>query len=265
MRTVTSQDGTAIAMDVLGAGPPVVMVVGAFNTRATTAPLAEQLQQRFTVFNYDRRGRGDSGDTAPYGVHREVDDLSAVIAAAGGAAAVFGYSSGATLALRAAADGLPITKLVVYEPPFLVDGSRQPLALDLPERLSALIQAGRRGDAVELYQREAVGIPEPVIVGMRSAPFRPYLEAIAHTLAYDAAVVGDLSLPAASLASLSIPVLAISGENSPPLLQSAAESVARTAPDGTLRILAGQTHDISPEATAPVVITFLASSDGSSS
>lgn len=258
MRTVTSEDGTAIAMDVFGTGPPVVMVVGAFNTRATTAPLAEQLQQRFTVFNYDRRGRGESGDTSPYAVQREIDDLNAVIAAAGGAAAVFGYSSGATLALRSAAAGLAVTKLVVYEPPFVVDGSRPPLATDLPERLTALVQSGRRGDAVELYQREAVGIPEPVIAGMRTAPFRPYMEAIAHTLAYDAAIVGDLSLPEPLLASLGVPVLALSGEDSPPLLRAAAEAVARTVPTGTLRVLAGQTHDIAPEATAPVIVEFLA-------
>src|SRR5207245_8841826 len=123
MNTVTSADGTAIAFDRLGAGPPMIMVVGAFNTRATTSPLAVALQDRFTILNYDRRGRGDSGDTPPYSVEREIEDLEALIAGAGGSSALFGYSSGATLALKAAARGLSITKLALYDAPFLVDGT----------------------------------------------------------------------------------------------------------------------------------------------
>jgi hypothetical protein len=141
------------------------------------------------VLNYDRRGRGDSGDTAPYAVDRE-------IAAAGGSAAVFGYSSGATLALKAAAHGLPVTKLVLYEPPFRTDDSHPGPPADLARRLAGLVAAGRRGDAVELYQIKAVGLPADVVAELRHAPFRPGLEAIAHTLAYDAAIIGDLSLPA---------------------------------------------------------------------
>src|SRR6266705_6579075 len=124
MNTVISADGTAIAFDRFGAGPPVIMTVGAFNTRSTTEPLARALQEHLTVFNYDRRGRGDSGDTAPYSVDREIEDIDTLVAGAGGSSAVFGYSSGATLALHAAAHGLAITKLALYEPPFLVDESR---------------------------------------------------------------------------------------------------------------------------------------------
>ena len=259
MRFVTSADGTTIALDRLGDGPPVIMVVGAFNSRSTTAPLAAALQDWFTILNYDRRGRGDSGDTPPYSVQREIEDLGAVIAEAGGAAAVFGYSSGATLALRAAASGLAISKLALYEPPFLVDDSRPPLPADLPARLADLVAAGRRGDAVELYQREAIGMPEQVVTGMRQAPFRPALEAIAHTLAYDAAIVGDMTLPAELIASISAPALVIGGENSPPLMRNAARAVADALPDGQLRTLAGQGHDISPEATAPALKAFLTS------
>lgn len=259
MRLVTSADGTTIALDRLGDGPPVIMVVGAFNTRSTTAPLAAALQDWFTILNYDRRGRGDSGDTPPYSVQREIEDLGAVIAEAGGSAAVFGYSSGATLTLRAAASGLAISKLALYEPPFLVDESRPPLAADLPARLADLVAAGRRGDAVELYQREAIGMPEQVVTGMRQAPFRPALEAIAHTLAYDARIVGDMTLPAELIASISTPALVIGGENSPPLMRNAARAVADALPDGRLRTLAGQGHDISPEATAPPLKAFLAS------
>ena len=222
MDTVASADGTTIAFDRYGDGPPVIMAVAAFNTRSATDALARALAPQFTVLNYDRRGRGDSGDTTPYAVDREIDDIAALIMAAGGAAALFGYSSGATLALRAAAAGLPITK-------------------------------------VALYQTQAVGIPPDVVAQLRHAPFRPGLEAIAHTLAYDAAIIGDLSLPAGLLATVTAPALVISGENSPPFLRNAARAAAAALPGGRLATLPGQTHDINPEATAPVMAEFLAS------
>ena len=256
--TVTSADGTLLAVDVLGAGPPLITAAGAFCTRAATAPLTQALQDRFTVYNYDRRGRGDSGDTAPYSVDREIEDIAALVSAAGGSAALFGHSSGGTLALLAAAAGVSVNAVVVYEPPFLVDGSRAPLATDLPARVAALVAEGRRGDAVELYQTEAIGIPAAVVEQMRDAPFRPALEAIAHTLAYDGLVVGDLSLPVALLQSINVRVLCITGDQSPPMLQSAAEAVARTVRQGELRVLEGESHDITPAVTAPVVAAFLA-------
>jgi pimeloyl-ACP methyl ester carboxylesterase len=258
MNTAVSADGTTIAFDRFGDGPPVIMTAGAFNTRSATEPLARALEQRFTVLNYDRRGRGDSGDTAPYAVGREIEDIGALITAAGGAASLFGYSSGAILALRAAASGLAITQLVVYEPPFRPDDSYPALPADLAGQLTGLVSAGRRGDAVELYQTKAIGIPEDVVAQMRNAPFRPGLEAIAHTLVYDAAICGDLSLPAALIASVTIPALVISGEQSPPSLRAAARAVAGALPSGRLASLPGQTHDINPEATAPVMAEFLA-------
>jgi pimeloyl-ACP methyl ester carboxylesterase len=258
MNTAISADGTTIAFDRFGDGPPVIMTVGAFNTRSQTEPLARALEEQLTVLNYDRRGRGDSGDTTPYAVDREIEDLAALIAEAGGSAAVFGHSSGATLALKAAASGLPITKLVLYEPPFRTDDSHPALQADLAAQLAGLVSAGRRGDAVELYQVKAVGIPEDVVAQMRHAPFRPGLEAIAHTLAYDAAIVGDLSLPTGLLASVTIPALVISGEQSPPFLRAAARAAADALPNGQLASLAGQTHDLNPQATAPVMAEFLA-------
>jgi pimeloyl-ACP methyl ester carboxylesterase len=259
MNTAVSADGTPIAFDRFGDGPPVIMAAGAFNTRATTEPLARALQDQYTVLNYDRRGRGDSGDTPPYAVDREIGDLSALIAAADEPASVFGYSSGAILALMAAAAGLAITHVILYEPPFRPDDSYPPPPADLAEQVASLVAAGRRGDAVELYQTKAIGIPEDVVAQMRNAPFRPGLEAIAHTLAYDAMICGDMSLPAELLASVATPALVICGEQSPPMLQAAARAVAETLPNGRLCRLAGQTHDISPEATAPVIADFLTS------
>jgi pimeloyl-ACP methyl ester carboxylesterase len=259
MRTVTSADGTKIAFDQLGDGPPLIMVVAAFNTHTTTEPLAAALQDRFTVLNYDRRGRGESGDTLPYAVEREIEDIDALIAEAGGSAAVFGYSSGATLALKAAAHGLAITKLALYDAPFLVDDTYPRLPTDLPDQLAALISAGRRGDAVELYQTKAIGIPQDVVAQMRHAPFRPALEEIAHTLVYDATIVGDLSFPTDLIASVPVPTLVIDGENSPPIMHSAADALARTLPNVRRCTLTGQTHDISPEDTAPVLAEFFSS------
>jgi len=170
---------------------------------------------------------------------------------------VFGHSSGATLALKAAASGLPITHLVLYEPPFNPDDSFPRLPAGLAGELAGLVAAGRRGDAVELYQTRAVGLPEPMVEQLRNAPFRPALEAIAHTLAYDAAVIGDRSLPAAMLGTITIPALVITGEQSPPFLTGAATAAAAALPAGQLAVLPGQTHDINPEATAPVIASFL--------
>jgi pimeloyl-ACP methyl ester carboxylesterase len=257
METVISTDGTKIAFDRFGAGPPLVMAAGAFNDRSTTEPLGRALKDRAEVFNYDRRGRGDSGDTMPYAVQREIEDLDAMIAAAGGKASVLGYSSGANLALQAAAAGSAIGRLVLYEPPFNPDERYPTLPPDLADRLADLVEAGDRGGAVELYQREAVGMPEQAVVGMRSAPFRAGMEALAHTLPYDAAVVGDRSLPRRMLAGIDIPTLVIRGEHSPPFMRAAAAAVAEALTEAELVTLPAQGHGIDPGATAAAIGSFL--------
>ena len=257
MNKVHSSDGTAIAFDRLGDGPPVILVCGQSTDRSSNAPLAALLASDFTALNYDRRGRGDSGDTQPYAVEREVEDLDALIAAAGGPAPVFGYSSGAVLALRAAAAGSAITRLALYEPPFLVDDSRPRPPADLGRQVADLVAAGRRGEAVELYQLQGVGLPEEVVLQLRHAPFRPGLEAIAHTLAYDAEITGDLSVPTELAASVRQPTLVIDGSESWGFLRSAAAALADALPNGRRRTLAGQTHDINPEVTAAAIGEFL--------
>jgi pimeloyl-ACP methyl ester carboxylesterase len=249
MATVTSKDGTRIAFDQSGAGPALILVVGAFNDRATGAPLARALEQHFTVFNYDRRGRGESGDTAPYAVEREIEDIDALIAQAGGSACVFGYSSGAILSLRAAAHGLAILQLAFYDPP--PTGAR---AGELAPQLTEMIAADRRGDAVELFQIEAVGIPATIVAQMRNAPFRPALEKIAHTLIYDSTLLQ--ALPTELIASVHVPTLVIDGEQSHPLLRQAAHSLANALPNGHYRTLQGQGHDIVPAAVTPVLEEF---------
>jgi pimeloyl-ACP methyl ester carboxylesterase len=249
MGAVTSKDGTRIAFDQSGKGPAIILVVGAFNDRTAGAPLARSLERNFTVFNYDRRGRGESGDTAPYTIEHEIEDLDALITQAGGSAFVFGYSSGAILSLRAAAHGLAISKLAFYEPP--PTGAK---AGDIAPQLSELIAAGCRGDAVELFQTEAVGIPAAVVAQMRNAPFRPALERTAHTLVYESMILK--SLPTGLTASVRVPTLVIDGEESPEVMRHAAQSLAEALADGQYRTLKGQGHDIVPAVVGPVLEEF---------
>lgn len=256
MKTVTSKDGTTIAFDQSGKGPALILVVGAFNDRSTGAPLSQLLERYFTVFNYDRRGRGDSTDVQPYAVERELEDLEALIEEAGGSAFVFGYSSGAVLALRAAAYGLTIPKLALYESP-----PTGPRAENLAARLAELIAADQRGDAVELFQMEGVGIPAEVVAGMRNAPFRPALEKMAHTLVYEMTILSDVAMPPKVAASVQVPTLVIDGGNSPEVMHHASQSLAGAISDSQYRTLEGQTHDIDPAVMAPVLVEFFKESE----
>jgi pimeloyl-ACP methyl ester carboxylesterase len=255
MDTVTSADGTTIAFDRAGDGPPVILINAGPTDRTVNAPLVGLLAPHFTVVNYDRRGRGDSGDTAPYAVDREYEDLAAVIGEAGGAACVFGNSGGGILALEAAARGLPITKLAVWEPPIAIDGSRPPLPQDYRERLARLLAAGRRGDMVELFLTQAVGMPTEVVAGMRQAPFWPSMEAVAHALIYDAMIVEGFSQPTGRVAGVKVPTLVLDGGQTP-WLSTAAQAVADAVPDARRRTLQGQPHNVDAAALAPALAAF---------
>jgi pimeloyl-ACP methyl ester carboxylesterase len=256
MDKVISNDGTTIAFDRLGEGSPVILVCGGSTDRMVNAPLARHLAPHFTVLNYDRRGRGDSGDTSPYAVKREVEDLDAVITGAGGAAAVYGTSSGAALALEAAASGLAITKLALWEPPFIPEGFPRPPE-DQVEQYERMVSEGRRGDAVEYFMSRVVGLPPEFVAQSRNAPFWAGQEAIAHTLAYDARIMGDYSLPAERAASVKAPTLVIAGTGIPWMRQSA-EALAAAIPKARVQILEGQGHDVDPAVIAEAVRAFLA-------
>jgi pimeloyl-ACP methyl ester carboxylesterase len=265
MNTVTSKDGTTIAFDRSGEGPAIILVGGAFQHRAidpSTARLAELLAPNFTVYHYDRRGRGDSDDTAPYAVVREIEDLDALIQEAGGSAFIFGMSSGAVLALHATAAGLAITKLALYEPPFIVDDSRPPLPEDYRDRLTELLAAGRRGDAVELFMTEAVGVSAETVAPMRGAPFWSAFEGVAHTLPYDDAIMGDTlsgkPLPAGRWAAVTIPTFVIDGGDSPAWAGTAVEALVDFLPDAQRRTLKGETHQVHPDVLAPDLEVFFA-------
>jgi alpha-beta hydrolase superfamily lysophospholipase len=262
MNKVHSRDGTAIAFDRLGEGRPIILVGGAFQHRSldtTTARLAASLASHFTVLNYDRRGRGESGDTAPYAVAREVEDLAAILNEAGGPAFVYGISSGAALALEAAASGLAITKLALYEPPFMIDDTRPRAPEDFATQLRELISAGRRGDAVELFLTKGPGLPVEVVAQMRNAPVWPAFEAVAHTLVYDTTIMGDQqSLLTERVPSVMAPTLVIDGGASPAWARNAVQALVDGLPHGQRRTLEGQTHDVAPEALAPVLEQFFA-------
>jgi pimeloyl-ACP methyl ester carboxylesterase len=212
------------------------------------------------VFAYDRRGRGDSGDTLPYDVQREVDDLAAVIDAAGGEAFVFGHSSGAALALEAAVRGLAIAKLGLYEPPYIVDDSRPPVPADYLAHMRELIALERPGEAVEYFMTAAVLMPADLVAQMRDAPTWPAMEAMAPTLPYDAAVMeglmGGRPLPASWASSVTMPVLALDGGNSPAWARNSVRELAKLLPDVEHRTLEGQDHGAAPDALAPVLTGF---------
>jgi pimeloyl-ACP methyl ester carboxylesterase len=262
MATVESRDGTQIAFQGSGQGPALVLVDGALCYRGSSpnTPLAEALAEHFTVYTYDRRGRGESGDTAPYAVEREIEDLEAIIEAAGGSAAVYGISSGAALALEAARSGLPIERLALYEAPFIVDDSRPAVPADIVPQLERLLAADRRGDAVRLFMRQ-VGVPGIVVALMRFLPAWSKLTAVAHTLPYDMTVVSGYQtgepLPAQRWQALLTPTAVISGGKSPAWMRNAMEALAQTLPNAEHRSLEGQTHLVKTKALAPVLVEQL--------
>jgi pimeloyl-ACP methyl ester carboxylesterase len=257
---VVSRDGTVIAYDRVGRGPPVILIVGALCSR-TLGPavkLAPLLGQHFTVFTYDRRGRGDSGENSPYEVEREVEDLEALIQEAGGSACVFGHSSGAVLALNAAERGLPIEKLALYEAPLIVDDSRPSTENDWAQ-IEAHATEGRRSDAIKVFLK-CVGVPAFAVALMRWLPVWAKITAVAHTLPHDGALVRKLQrgapLPAGAWAKVTVPALAIAGGKSPTWMQNGTRALATVLSHAEHRTLEGQTHDVGAKALAPVLHEF---------
>ncbi|TDE11482.1 alpha/beta fold hydrolase [Jiangella asiatica] len=255
MEGITSKDGTPIAFDQLGEGPPIIVVAGASCDRAIDAPLAKALAEHFTVLNHDRRGRGDSGDTAPYAVAREVEDLHALIEAAGGTAALLGLSSGAVLAAEAAASGLPVTRLIMWEPPFSIDPEGVQQAAAYTARLTELLGADRLDDALALFMRQ-VGLPGEAIAGARQSPYWAAGLSLAPTLAYDAAIMGDNTVPAERFGVITVPTLVLAGSASPPFMVEAARRAAAAVPGARFDVLDGQDHNVAPDAITPVVAEF---------
>ena len=263
--TVTSADGTAIALERAGDGPVIVLVGGAFNDRSTVRALGAELAAAgFTAIGYDRRGRGASGDSPGYAVQREVEDIAAVVGhasdgQAGGAARLFGHSSGAVLVLEAAAAGLPVSRVAAYEPPFIIGDSRPRPAADLPDRIRKLVEEGNRDDAAALFLTEGTAAPPQVVAGMRASDSWGWFSGLAHTLPYDSLICGPgNALEAGRLAAISVPTLAIGGSASPPWLSGGARAVAEAVAGARYETLDGQDHGVlnQPATLRPLLTSF---------
>lgn len=260
MQITQSKDGTPIAFEKRGDGPPVIFVDGALCARQSKADLAKLVAEQFTVYSYDRRGRGDSGDTQPYAVDREIEDIAALIADAGGTAGLYGHSSGASLALDAAVqleDG--VSKLAMYEAPYN-DAPEARLAWgEYIANLNEALRAGRPGDAVKWFMRY-IGTPDEQIDAMSQAPFLPAMEAIAPTLAYDhTAILGPSgAVPADRARQVSVPTLVMHGTQEFPFMAVTAMTLSRLIPGAALRAIEGQGHDVSATVLAPVLREFFA-------
>jgi pimeloyl-ACP methyl ester carboxylesterase len=259
---VASADGTTISFDRLGEGAPVIMVCGAMCDRGLMRPSAEKLAKHFTVFTYDRRGRGDSGDTAPYALEREIEDLDALVAEAGGRVSVYAHSSGAALALHAAA-GLPIAKLVLHEPPYNPDGDedRQRATRKEAQHIKTLLAENRRGDTLEYFWR-SIGMPQEMVDEMRHTPRWAELEAMAPTMAYDSEVMGDISrggaVPTDLAGRVATGTLVLVGGASPEWMIDVGNLPGDALPNVRYRVLEGQEHVVPPELLVPVLAEFLA-------
>lgn len=259
--TVTSRDGTAIAFDKSGSGPAVILVDGALCYRAQgpMADLAGLLADRFTVYRYDRRGRGDSADAHEYSPQREVEDIAALVQDAGGSARVFGISSGAGLALLAADSGIDVSSVVIYEPPFVVDDTKAPTPADTVDRLRELVARGQRGKAVKLFL-SLVDVPKFALALMPLMPAWSKMTEVAHTLPYDMSIVGDKQrgtpLPTDSWPGVTQPVLVLDGGKSPEWMRNGVRACADALTNAEYRTLPGQTHMIKPAALAPVLAEY---------
>jgi len=256
MEHVTSTDGTRIATHSTGSGPVVVIVNGAFSTARDAGEIAQALAEKgLRAVTYDRRARVDSGDErgdAPVDPQREVEDLVAVIAAAGGDAAVLGHSSGAVLALFAAAQGVSVRRLFLSEPPFHF-GEGDP-APDFVDRLQAAVDEGRAADAVVLFQREGVGLPDEMIEQIRQSPLFEALLPLAQSTVYDATLTRDVSTPTPAMLGTAVPVTILCGEQTFPFLATAARRLADAMPAAELLITPESVgHRLDPATAARVV------------
>lgn len=265
LHTVTSKDGTLIAYDKTGSGPALILVTGALGYRQfpKDGQLSDLLSSNFTVYDYDRRGRGDSGDAETYATEREIEDIEALIDAAGGSAYLYGLSSGAILALKAAnALQDQVTKLALYEPPFILDDSRPPLPVDYVEQIEDAIARDDRSAALDVFMMQAMLIPEEYMVQFRQAPMWASMEKVAHTLAYDGIIVRELlkgqPWPEGTWSNVSAKTLVIVGENSEPFFHTAAKTLVNDLDNAVYNILPGQDHAVEASALAPMLIEFLA-------
>jgi pimeloyl-ACP methyl ester carboxylesterase len=257
MDSVISKDGTRIAYHKTGSGPVIILVDGAFCSKdfGPMAKLAPLLSKSFTTISYDRRARGESGDTKPYSVAREIEDIEALIKIAGGQASLFGISSGAILCIHAVAAGVNVNKIALLEPPYVGNKNGKRPA-DAVQQLSRMIAENKKGDAVKFYLTKVIGVPAIFAFILRLTPNWPKMKAIAPSLPYDAAICGDFNLPVKQLASIKLPAIVIDSTKSPAMLRDAVKAVADALPNGKQISLNGKVHDVPPEILVPALTEF---------
>ncbi|MEO6199838.1 MAG: alpha/beta hydrolase [Cryobacterium sp.] len=253
---VTSADGSSIAYDTTGSGPALILVGGAFNTRGSAGPLAAVLEKSYRVYAYDRRGRGDSTETKPYAPDRELEDLAALIEAAGGSAMIYGHSSGAALALEAASSGLPIARVAAYEPPYTAEEPGSASLERWSENVEGAVNAGDLERAAVLFL-EGTGADPNTIEGIKQLPWWPGMLAVARTLPYDLAIVGDGTVPTDRFRRITVPTLILHGGDSPSWAGIAASAVAQAIPDARHVTIEGQDHNVDAAVLAQVLVEFL--------
>lgn len=258
MNSVISKDGTSIAYEKSGSGEPLILIDGALCYRSfgPMKKFASLLSNNFAVYWYDRRGRGDSGDSPTYSPDREVEDIEALIDEAGGSAFLLGLSSGAALAIRSAEKKLKIKKMALYEPPYVWDKKSGKPAVDHEAELKKILATGNRSKAVKYFMVTMVGAPAIAAFIMQLMPMWKKLKAVAHTLPYDSAIMGNWSVPEEKISSITVPTLISGGGKSPATLQDPVKLIARLLPNGTLKILEGQTHNVKAEVLIPEILDF---------
>jgi len=258
MAKAISKDGTSIAYSKIGKGQPLIMVDGAMCSRAfgPTPKMAPLLAENFTVFTYDRRGRNESGDTPPYSIEKEIEDLDVLIKEAGDSVYLVGFSSGAALVLQAAAKGLNIKKMVLYEAPYVMNMGGHNPPVDAEAQFKQFIASGNRGGAVKFFMKDLIGMPTIFPMIMSITPAWSKLKAVAHTLPYDAAIMGEYTIPVKLASSVTTPALVAGGEKSPLSLRNAVKQLAKAIPHTELKILKGQNHNVSAKAIVPVLVEY---------
>lgn len=250
MEFITSKDGTKIAYEKQGNGPALILVGGGLDDGSENRQHVPELAEHFTVFNYARRGRGESGDTQPYALEREIEDIEALIAKADGPAYLFGASSGGALVLEAAMAGVRANKLAVYEVPYSVEAYMIDGWQGYKAQLADALAKGDRDQALELFMRLA-GSSEADIEGAKQSEYWPGMRALAHTLAYDAACMRDGGVPE-RLSTVTQPTLVMTGtmlapgmqELQPSFFAEAAKIMVEKLPNSTYEVLEGETHQV---------------------
>ena len=258
MKTIQSKDGTTLAYDVYGSGPALIYITGAscFRSFMPIVQDAKAFAKEFTVYNYDRRGRGDSTDTQPYAIEREVEDIEALIDAAGGKASLYGHSSGAVLALEAALRfGDRVDKVVMYDPSYVNDEAEKSEYNNLSQQVHKLLQDGKNAQAMLTFLK-GIGMPKVFVYLVRLMPGWKTMAARAPTLAYDIALTRDLP-PVDRASRVTAPVRVLVGEKSPAGIHDVASQLAKAIPGATYIQLAGQDHMVSAKAVLPVLVSFL--------